>query len=105
MPALLSRRSIGRLGFGTSVEGKSWGNPERLFLMIATSSSSHTVSPEPRSGPVAPPADIDASCRVPVMVLLACAAVWLVVASVFGLIASLKFHAPNLLAEDRKSVV
>ena len=33
------------------------------------------------------------------MVLLACAAVWLVVGSVFGLLASLKFHAPNLLAD------
>jgi len=68
--------------------------------MIATSSSSHTVSPGPRSGSVAPPAEIDASCRVAVMVLLACAAAWLVVASGFGLIASLKFHAPNLLADS-----
>ncbi|HKI72784.1 MAG TPA: hypothetical protein VKA81_10430, partial [Verrucomicrobiae bacterium] len=48
---------------------------------------------------MAPSADIDVSCRVAVMVLLACAAVWLVVGSVFGLLASLKFHAPNLLAD------
>jgi len=44
-------------------------------------------------------ADIDASCRVPVFKLFFCSAVWLVIASVFGLLASLKFHAPNFLAD------
>ncbi|HEY2083145.1 MAG TPA: cbb3-type cytochrome c oxidase subunit I [Verrucomicrobiae bacterium] len=43
--------------------------------------------------------EIDASCRVPLFTLLVSAAVWLVVASVFGLIASLKFHSPNFLSE------
>ncbi|PYK97004.1 MAG: hypothetical protein DME19_17790 [Verrucomicrobia bacterium] len=66
--------------------------------MSATSSSSHMESPAASSVPAASPAAIDASCRVPVMVLFAFAAVWLVAASVFGLITSLKFHAPNLLA-------
>jgi cytochrome c oxidase cbb3-type subunit I len=42
--------------------------------------------------------EIDASCRVPLFTLFVSAAVWLVVASVFGLIASLKFHSPNLLS-------
>lgn len=42
--------------------------------------------------------EIDASCRVPLFTLLVSAAVWLVIASVFGLIASLKFHSPNFLS-------
>ena len=48
--------------------------------------------------PIAP-ADIDASCRLPLVVLFLCAAVWLVIASAFALIASLKFHAPGFLAD------
>jgi len=42
---------------------------------------------------------IDASCRWPVLTLLKGAAFWLVVSSIFGLIASLKFHKPDLLAD------
>src|ERR1035438_3708619 len=48
--------------------------------------------------PIAP-ADIDASCRLPMVVLFLCAAVWLVIASASALIASLKFHAPGFLAD------
>src|SRR2546423_12917180 len=47
----------------------------------------------------AAPSEIDASCRLPLLVLFASAAVWLVVGSVFALIASLKFHSPNILAD------
>ena len=57
----------------------------------------------PAPAPVVTPAssaEIDASCRAPVLVLFAGAALWLLVASVFGLIASLKIHAPNLLADS-----
>jgi cytochrome c oxidase cbb3-type subunit 1 len=43
-------------------------------------------------------AEIDASCRVPLFTLFVSGAVWLVVASVFGLIASIKFHAPGFLS-------
>jgi cytochrome c oxidase cbb3-type subunit I len=45
------------------------------------------------------PADIDASCRLPLVVLFLSAATWLLVASAFGLIASIKFHAPGFLAD------
>src|ERR1017187_4960852 len=44
-------------------------------------------------------ADIDASCRLPLVVLFLCAAVWLLIGSAFALIASLKFHAPGFLAD------
>ena len=44
-------------------------------------------------------AEIDASCRVPLFTLFVSGAVWLVIASVFGLIASLKFHSPNFLSD------
>jgi cytochrome c oxidase cbb3-type subunit I len=45
------------------------------------------------------PAAIDASCRLPLVVLFLGAAVWLLGASAFGLIASIKFHAPGFLAD------
>ena len=51
------------------------------------------------SGLAASTAEIDVSCRLPLMVLFISAAIWLVMASVFGLIASLKFHSPQFLAE------
>src|SRR6185503_11537261 len=56
----------------------------------------------PPNGPVNPPiapAEIDASCRVPILILFTCAAVWLVASSILALIASLKFHMPQLLAD------
>jgi len=45
------------------------------------------------------PADLDASCRLPALALFAGAAIWLFVASVFTLIASIKFHGPGFLAD------
>jgi len=45
------------------------------------------------------PSEIDASCRLPLLVLFVSAAVWLVIGSIFALIASLKFHSPNILAD------
>lgn len=43
---------------------------------------------------------VDASCRVPLFALFAGAAVWLVIGSLLGLIASIKFHAPGFLAQE-----
>jgi len=43
--------------------------------------------------------EIDASCRAPISALMLGAAAWLVAASVFGLIASIKFHSPAFLAD------
>jgi len=45
------------------------------------------------------PSPIDASCRLPLFTLFGGAAVWLALSSVFGLIASIKFHSPNFLAD------
>jgi cytochrome c oxidase cbb3-type subunit 1 len=45
------------------------------------------------------PAELDASCRWPLLALFAGAAVWLFVASAFALIASIKFHGPGFLAD------
>lgn len=42
--------------------------------------------------------EIDASCRVPLFLLFAKSSGWLVVASVLGLLASIKFHSPDFLA-------
>lgn len=44
-------------------------------------------------------AEIDASCRLPMFALFGGAAFWLVLSSVFGLIASLRFHSPQMLAD------
>src|SRR5438034_7058519 len=44
-------------------------------------------------------AEIDASCRLPLLVLFVSAAVWLVIGSAFALVASIKFHSPDFLAD------
>jgi len=44
-------------------------------------------------------AEIDGSGRVPLFLMFVSGAVWLVVASAFGLLASLKFHKPDFLAD------
>lgn len=61
------------------------------------------MSPPPSESalPAAQPsagAEFDFSCRLPLLVMFISAAVWLIIASVFGLLASLTFHAPALLA-------
>ena len=48
--------------------------------------------------PPTSPQQIDNSCRLPLLTLFGGAAVWLALSSVFGLIASLKFHAPAMFA-------
>lgn len=43
--------------------------------------------------------DIDRSCCIPLLALFGGAALWLVIGSVLGLLASIKFHAPDFLAD------
>jgi cytochrome c oxidase cbb3-type subunit 1 len=50
--------------------------------------------------PAATPEQIDASCRWPMLFLAAKSAGWLFFGSLFGLIASLKFHGPAFLADS-----
>lgn len=45
-------------------------------------------------------AELDASCRLPLLALFGGAAFWLLVSSVFALIASIKFHGPGFLADQ-----
>jgi len=67
--------------------------------MSATSSQSQSSPIDETGVPVATSAEIDASCRMPVLFLIGKAAGWLVLSSIFSLIASLKFHSPNILAD------
>ena len=67
---------------------------------IPSASQPGTTNPDSVARPAVAPADIDASCRLPLVVLFLCAAVWLVIGSAFTLIASLKFHAPGFLADS-----
>ena len=53
----------------------------------------------PDPGPQTPDPKLDASCRVPLLALFGGAALWLVVGSVLAMIASIKFHAPDFLAD------
>jgi cytochrome c oxidase cbb3-type subunit I len=53
----------------------------------------------PAAAGVATPDEMDRSCRLPLMVLFPSGALWLVIGSVFGLIASIKFHGPDFLAD------
>lgn len=67
--------------------------------MSASSSRSEFNSVSLPAEDSAAPRAIDASCRVPLLVLLLGAALWLVIGSALGLIASIKFHAPGFLAD------
>src|SRR5438132_2898589 len=67
--------------------------------MSATSSSQSYTSSAAAAAPPIAPSEIDASCRLPLLVMFGSAAVWLLIASAFALIASIKFHSPNFLAD------
>jgi cytochrome c oxidase cbb3-type subunit 1 len=56
-----------------------------------------TVNETPQTNPT--PQEIDFSCRVPLLALFGGAALWLVVGSLLGLVASIKFHAPEFLGD------
>lgn len=45
-----------------------------------------------------PAAETDVSCSLPLLFLFLAAAVWLMMGSAFGLVASIKFHSPTFLA-------
>ena len=67
--------------------------------------SSTTVQPAAAAGDTAQisardsAAAIDASCRWPVLMLFTSGSLWLVLATLLGLLAAVKFHAPNLLSD------
>ncbi len=52
------------------------------------------------AAPAITPAEIDLSCRVPLLVLFLSAAVWFLIGSICTLLCSIKFHAPNFLADS-----
>jgi cytochrome c oxidase cbb3-type subunit I len=62
------------------------------------SSSTPVPATIPATGLV--PTDQDLSCRVPVLFLFVAGAIWLIVASFFGFLASLKFHSPAIMSES-----
>jgi cytochrome c oxidase cbb3-type subunit I len=68
--------------------------------MSATLSQPPPSSTAPAAPAFAAPAQIDASCRLPLLLLFLSGAVWLLIGSAFALIASLKFHAPGFLADS-----
>jgi cytochrome c oxidase cbb3-type subunit 1 len=67
--------------------------------------SAPSSQPEPvaagqtRAEPGVSVTEIDASCRLPLLLMFVSAAAWLVIGSVFALIASIKFHSPAFLAD------
>jgi len=61
----------------------------------STLAGSNAATPVPVS-----PAQIDASCRLPLVVLFLGAAVWLLLGSVLALVSSIKFHAPAFLGDS-----
>jgi cytochrome c oxidase cbb3-type subunit I len=67
---------------------------------ISSPSQTSPTNPGVELRPPAVPGLIDASCRLPLVVLFLGAAVWLVIGSAFALMASLKFHAPGFLADS-----
>ncbi|MGV3757811.1 MAG: cbb3-type cytochrome c oxidase subunit I [Verrucomicrobiota bacterium] len=61
--------------------------------------SSATHTSEAVCTPEATPAQIDASCRLPLLLIFGSSAAWLVVSAILGLIASVKMHSPKLMAD------
>ena len=59
---------------------------------MSASSPSSSVSPTPEA------AASDASVRLPVLVFLGFAVLWLLIASALGLAAAIKLHTPSFLA-------
>ena len=64
---------------------------------VSIPSQSTGRSAAPTGVPVAP-AEIDASCRGPLLFLFSAASGWLVIGLLLGLVASVKLHAPALLS-------
>src|SRR5712691_7436314 len=56
-----------------------------------------TTPIQPQSASI--PAGLDAACRIPLLLIFVSAAKWLVIGSILGLIASIKFHSPSFLAD------
>lgn len=76
-------------------------NPEQH----ANSGGGGAAAPPRAAAAAHPPVEMsplvtDSSCRVPLLALFGGAALWLVVGSVLALIASIKFHAPDFLADS-----
>ena len=62
----------------------------------------HAQTAPASAAPLPPPvssAEIDASCRAPVMLLFVSSVSWLLIAAGFGMLALLKFHSPSFLAD------
>src|SRR6266478_9081585 len=51
------------------------------------------------AAPPVPSVEIDASCRVPVLLLFVSSAAWLLLGSILHMVATLKFHSPAFLAD------
>ncbi|MDB6125694.1 MAG: rane protein [Pedosphaera sp.] len=66
--------------------------------MSATPSTQIISIDRGNEAPAVTSVQIDASCRAPVLLLFISAAAWLLIGSLLGIIASLKFHSPNILA-------
>src|SRR6266404_6975979 len=69
----------------------------RMDTILPSSQSGSGGTPAPVV--ITPVSEINASCRLPLLVMFISAAVWLVIGSGFALIASIKFHAPGFLAD------
>src|SRR5262249_38351217 len=69
------------------------------------SETSYSPRPCPSGGhqavPAPSPARIDAGGRAPLLMLFVSAAVWLLISSVRGMSANLKFHSPDLVGDGR----
>ncbi len=65
----------------------------------SSQSSGHPEAEQARGQSPWSAADLDESCQMPVLYLFVSAGFWLVISSIFGLLATLKLHAPGLLAD------
>ena len=66
---------------------------------MSASTSPQSSSGTAASGSGLSDSDIATSARLPLFLLFASSAIWLLLGSIFGLLASVKIHAPNMLAD------
>jgi cytochrome c oxidase cbb3-type subunit I len=67
--------------------------------MTAHSSETTTVRPGTPVNAQPLPQDVDYSCRIPLMFLFSASVFWLLISLLFGVLATVKMHAPGMLAD------
>ena len=105
-PAAARSNLVARVEKATAVPPKARRNPassSKCGVLPMNAMAKAPIQPVTAPGqpttPAITPAEIDLSCRVPLLVLFLSAAFWFLLGSICTLVCSIKFHSPNFLAD------